>query len=159
MKVGDIYLVVAGALLALSTIKNRKKTLAALITSGKVTLQVLPVLFFIFVLMGTIEAFVSKNTIAHLLGMGSGVRGILLAEIVGSVALIEPAAVFPFSGYLRTNGATYGTLAAFVLSAILIGIATLPLEIKLFGPRFTLTRNLLTFAIIFFLAIFIGVIL
>ncbi|MGC9019070.1 MAG: hypothetical protein ACP5LJ_05165 [Candidatus Bipolaricaulaceae bacterium] len=159
MKVGDIYLVVAGALLALSTIRNRKKTVAALITSGKVTLQVLPVLFFIFVLMGTIEAFVSKNTIAHLLGTGSGVRGILLSEVVGSMALIEPAAVFPFSGYLRTNGASYGTVAAFVLSAILIGISTLPLEVKLFGLRFTLTRNLLTFAVIFFLAILMGVII
>ncbi len=159
MKIGDIYLVVAGVLLALSTIRNRKKTRAALITSGKVTLQVLPVLFFIFVLMGAIEAFVSKNTIAHLLGTGSGVRGVLLSEVVGSVALIEPAAVFPFSGYLRTNGATYGTVAAFVLSAILIGIATLPLEMKLFGPRFTLIRNLLTFAVIFFSALLVGVIL
>jgi hypothetical protein len=44
MKVSEIYLVVAGVLLALSTIRDRKKTRAALITSGKVTLQVLPVL-------------------------------------------------------------------------------------------------------------------
>lgn len=150
---------VAGVLLALSTIRDRKKTRAALITSGKVTLQVLPVLFFIFVLMGTIEAFVNKDTIAYLLGRGSGVRGILIAEVVGSVALIQPAAVFPFSGYLRTSGASYGAVAAFVLSAILIGISTLPLEIKLFGPRFTLFRNVLTFALILLLALLIGVIL
>jgi uncharacterized membrane protein YraQ (UPF0718 family) len=151
--------VVAGVLLALSTVRDRKKTRAALIISGKVTLQVLPVLFFIFVLMGTIEAFVSKDTIAHLLGTGSGVPGILLAETVGSVALIEPAAVFPFSGYLRTSGASYGAIFGFVLAAILIGIATLPLEIKLFGPRFTLFRNVFTFILILLLALLVGVIL
>jgi len=72
--------VVAGVLLALSTVRDRKKTRAALIISGKVTLQVLPVLFFIFVLMGTIEAFVSKDTIAHLLGTGSGVLGSFLLK-------------------------------------------------------------------------------
>jgi len=109
--------------------------------------------------MGTIEAFVSKDTIAHLLGRGSGVRGILLAEAVGAVALIQPAAVFPFSGYLRTSGASYGAIAGFVLSAILIGISTLPLEIKLFGPRFTLSRNVFTFVLILLLALLVGVLL
>lgn len=80
----------------------------------------------------------------------------VLAEAVGCFALIQPAAVFPFSGYLLQNGASYAAIAGFVLTAILIGISTLPLEAKLLGIRFTLARNLLTFAAAFVVATLIG---
>jgi uncharacterized membrane protein YraQ (UPF0718 family) len=83
----------------------------------------------------------------------------LLAEAVGCFALIQPAAVFPFSGYLLQSGAGYAAIAGFVLTAILIGISTLPLEAKLFGIRFTFFRNLLTFLVVFLLAMAMGGIL
>lgn len=156
MRIGEIYLAVALGALALSALRDRSKTRDALIAMGKIALQVLPVLFFIFVLMGTLEAFVSRDTIAHLLGAGKGLGGVLLAEAVGCFALIQPAAVFPFSGYLLQNGAGYASIAGFVLTAILIGISTLALEAKLFGIRFTAARNLLTFAAVFLIAIIIG---
>lgn len=156
MQVGEIYLIIAGGLLLLSVFRDRKKTIQSLITAGKIALQVLPVLFFIFVLMGTLQAFVPQQTIAALLGTKSGPAGVLIAEGVGCFALIQPAAVFPFAGYLLQNGASYAAIAGFVLTAILIGITTLPLEAKLHGFRFTLARNLLTFVAAFTVAWLIG---
>jgi uncharacterized membrane protein YraQ (UPF0718 family) len=70
-----------------------------------------------------------------------------------------PPAVFPFSGYLHDNGASYGSIAAFVFTAILIGITTLPLEIKFLGKRFTIARNIFTFVLAFFIALLMEVIL
>jgi len=156
MNIGGIYLAVAGTLVAVSLWRSHEKTFQALKISGKIALQMIPILFFIFVLMGGIQVFLPRETIAGLLGTGSGVTGVLLSEAVGSFALIMPAAVFPFSGYLLQSGSGYAAIAGFVLSAILIGVSTLPLEAKLFGVRFTIARNLLTFLAIFLVSLTIG---
>jgi len=75
------------------------------------------------------------------------------------VALFMPPAVFPFGGYLLKNGASYGAIAAFVFTAILIGVTTLPLEIKLLGKKFAIARNILTFVLAFLIALGMEVIL
>jgi uncharacterized membrane protein YraQ (UPF0718 family) len=159
MRAGQIYLIVALGLMAISFIKEKQRTKEALKATFKILYTILPVLIFVFVLMGLIQAYVSRETIAAILGKETGVMGILYAELVGSVALFLPPAVFPFGGYLHDNGAAYGPIAGFVFTAILIGVTTLPLELKLLGKRFTIARNIFTFVIAFFLALFMGVVL
>ena len=151
--IGYIYLAVAAALMLFSYIKDKNKTKKALITTGKIALNVLPVLFFIFILMGVINIYVTKDVVAKLLGTGSGIWGILIGELVGAIALIEPAAVFPFSGSLIAKGATYGVIYAFASTAVLIGIATLPAEMKFMGKKFTIVRNVLTFVLVFLIGL------
>jgi uncharacterized membrane protein YraQ (UPF0718 family) len=159
MRAGQIYLIVALGLMAISYIKEKQRTKEALKATFKILYTILPVLIFVFVLMGLIQAYVSRETIAAILGKETGVIGILYAELVGSVALFLPPAVFPFGGYLHDNGAAYGPIAGFIFTAILIGVTTLPLEFKLLGKRFTIARNIFTFVIAFFLALFMGVVL
>jgi uncharacterized membrane protein YraQ (UPF0718 family) len=159
MRAGQIYLIIAIVLLGISFLKEKQKTKEALKATFKIFYVVLPVLIFVFVLMGLIEAYISRETIVSILGQKSGILGILYAEIVGSVALFMPPAVFPFGGYLLKNGASYGSIAGFVFTAILIGITTLPLEFKLLGKRFTIARNIFTFVLAFFIALLMEVIL
>ena len=156
MRAGQIYLIVAMALMAISYIKEKQKTKEALKATFKILYTIMPVLIFVFVLMGLIQAYVSRETIAAILGKQTGIVGIIYAELVGSVALFLPPAVFPFGGYLHDNGAAYGPIAGFVFTAILIGVTTLPLEFKLLGKQFTIARNIFTFVIAFFLAFFMG---
>ncbi|MCX6063531.1 MAG: permease [Caldiserica bacterium] len=153
MNIGYIYLAVAAILMVLSLIKDRHKTKKALISTGKIALNVLPVLFFIFILMGVINIYVTKHLVVELLGTGSGMWGILIGELVGAIALIEPAAVFPFSGSLLAKGASYGVIYAFASTAVLIGIATLPAELKFMGKKFTIVRNVLTFVLVFLIGL------
>lgn len=148
-----IYLLIASFLLLLSAIKDIKKTKEALKATGKIALTVLPVLFFIFILMGIISAFISREIIVSWLGYKSGILGILIGEVVGAIALILPAAVFPFAGTLLNRGASYGAIYGFIMTAILIGVTTLPVEIKIFGKKFTIVRNVLTFVLVFFMAL------
>ena len=159
MRAGQIYLIVALGLMAISYIKEKQRTKEALKATFKILHTIMPVLVFVFVLMGLIQAYVSRETIAAVLGKQTGVMGILYAELVGSIALFLPPAVFPFGGYLHDNGASYGSIAGFVFTAILIGVSTLPLEFRLLGKRFTIARNIFTFVIAFFLALFMEVIL
>jgi len=153
MDIGIIYLLIAFMLLILSAVKSPEKTKQALKAAGKISLTVFPVLFLIFILMGVTSVFVSKEMIASWLGRSSGGLGIIIGELVGSFALIQPAAVFPYAGILHEKGADYGSLFGFVMTAILIGITTLSLEIKLFGKKFTIVRNILTFILIFIMAL------
>jgi len=159
MRAGQIYLIVALGLLGISYIKERQKTKEALKATLKIFYTIIPVLVFVFVLMGLIQAYVSRETIAYILGQKSGFLGILYAEIVGCIALFMPPAVFPFGGYLLKNGASYGSIAGFIFTAILIGITTLPLEFKLLGKRFTIFRNIFTFVLAFFIALLMEVVL
>lgn len=153
MNIGYIYLAIAAMLMVLSFSKDRHKTRKALISTGKIALNVLPVLFFIFILMGVINIYVTKDLVVRLLGTGSGMWGILIGELVGAIALIEPAAVFPFSGSLLAKGASYGVIYAFASTAVLIGIATLPAELKFMGKKFTIVRNVLTFVLVFLIGL------
>lgn len=159
MRAGLVYLVIAFGLLSASYLKDKQRTKETLKATGKILYTIMPVLIFVFVLMGLIQAYVSRETIAAILGKETGVLGILYAELVGSVALFLPPAVFPFGGYLHDNGAAYGPIAGFVFTAILIGVTTLPLEFKFLGKRFTIARNILTFGMAFFLAFFMEIIL
>jgi uncharacterized membrane protein YraQ (UPF0718 family) len=159
MRAGQIYLIIAVILLGISFFKEKQKTKEALKATLKIFYTVIPVLVFVFVLMGLIQAYVSRETIASILGQKSGILGILYAEIIGCIALFMPPAVFPFAGYLHQNGASYGSIAAFVFTAILIGITTLPIEIKFLGKRFTIFRNFFTFVLTFFIALLMEAIL
>jgi uncharacterized membrane protein YraQ (UPF0718 family) len=159
MRAGQIYLIIAIVLFGISFLKDKQKTKEALKATFKIFYVVLPVLIFVFVLMGLIEAYISRETIMSILGQKSGILGILYAEIVGSIALFMPPAVFPFGGYLLKNGASYGSIAGFVFTAILIGITTLPLEFKLLGKRFTIFRNIFTFLLAFLISLLMEVIL
>jgi uncharacterized membrane protein YraQ (UPF0718 family) len=159
VRAGQVYLIIAFGLLLISYLKGKQRTKEAIKAAIKILYTIMPVLIFVFVLMGLIQAYVSRETIAAIMGKETGVLGILYAELVGSVALFLPPAVFPFGGYLHDNGAAYGPIAGFVFTAILIGVTTLPLELKLLGKRFTIARNIFTFVIAFFLALFMGVVL
>jgi len=159
MRAGTIYLLIALVLLGISLLKEKQRTKEAIKATFKIFYVVMPVLIFVFVLMGLIQAYVSRETITSILGQKSGILGILYAEIVGCIALFMPPAVFPFGGYLHDNGASYGSIAGFVFTAILIGITTLPVEIKFLGKRFTIARNIFTFVLAFFIALLMEVIL
>jgi len=57
---------------------------------------------------------------------------------------------------LLNNGAGYMQIGAFVSTLMMVGIVTLPVEIKYFGRRLTSTRNILAFLFSFVVAYIIG---
>ncbi|MCK7515743.1 MAG: hypothetical protein MZV70_75045 [Desulfobacterales bacterium] len=103
MRAGIVYLIIAIALMAVSFLKDRQKTKEALKATFKIFYVVLPVLIFVFVLMGLIQVYIPKEAIASVLGQKAGPLGILFSEIMGSIALFLPPAVFPFGGYLSAK--------------------------------------------------------
>jgi hypothetical protein len=144
------------ALLILSAIKDREKTKKALMKGLKALEGILPQLLAVLAFVAIVLAAFNADTISRILGAGSGWMGVLAAAVVGSITLIPGFVAFPAAGELLRNGAGVLQIAAFVSSLMMVGIITLPMEIKYFGSRAAIARNALAFVFSFFAAAFVA---
>jgi len=142
--------------IALSVAKDRKKTLTALRKAWKAFEGILPQFLVVLVLVSITLAILDTRTVSRLVGEGSGVLGALAASLVGAVTLIPGFIAFPAAAALLENGAGATQIAAFVSSLMMVGVVTLPMEMKYFGKRAALTRNALAFGFSLVAAVFVG---
>jgi len=151
-----ILYAVTALLIILSWIKDRKKTKKALLKAWKALENILPQFLGIIILVGIMLAILNPQVISRIIGSSSGWLGVLLASIVGAVTLIPGFIAFPTAALLLQNGAGYMQIGAFVSSLMMVGVVTMPLEMKHFGKKATLLRNGLAFIFAFVAALVIG---
>lgn len=149
----------AGILLILSFIKSRSKTVLSLKKALRMFLAVLPQFLAILFLLGLLLAVVQPETIQAVIGSKSGVKGVLLSALLGSVAIIPVLIAFPITSELLKNGAGLVQIAAFISTLTTVGFMTIPIEVKYLGRKVTLLRNLLAFLFSFIVALIIEVVL
>lgn len=154
-----IFYGLAAALLVVSFIKDREKTIKALKKAGKSFLNILPQFLGIIVFVGILLAVLDPQTISRILGKSSGVLGVLLASVVGAVTLIPGFIAFPTAALLLKGGAGYMQMGAFVSSLMMVGVVTLPAEIGYFNRRMALLRNTLAYAFSLLVALVIGLVM
>jgi uncharacterized membrane protein YraQ (UPF0718 family) len=160
MDISTVVLYVATViLLGLSFWKDRKKTLMALKKGWKAFENIMPQFLAILVFIGLMLAVLSPEAISSLLGAKSGWLGMFLASLIGSITLIPGFIAFPLASALLKNGAGFMQIAVFISTLMMVGIVTLPLEIKTFGKKAALTRNFLAYVFSFGVALVIGVVL
>jgi uncharacterized membrane protein YraQ (UPF0718 family) len=141
----SVLWIVTGMALAASFVANRRKTILGLRRAWSMLKGVLPLLLGVLAVVGLVLAAVPPATLTRILG-GQGLPAFLFALVVGSIALTPGFVAFPLASMLRENGAGIGVLAAFVTSLLMVGVLTLPVEIRFFGRRIALMRNALAFA-------------
>ncbi|MEA5084134.1 MAG: permease [Lachnospiraceae bacterium] len=151
-----IFYSLAIILLILSFIKDKKKTKMALKKAWKAFENILPEFLVVILLVGFLLAILNPETISKIIGSESGWVGVILAAIIGSVTLIPGFVAFPTAAILLKNGAGYMQIAAFISTLMMVGIVTMPVEIKYFGKKISLMRNLLAFFFSFIVALIIG---
>ncbi|MHB8076777.1 permease [Desulfosporosinus fructosivorans] len=151
--------IVAFGFLVLSFIKDKKKTLLALKKAWKSFENIQPQFLSILVIIGIMLAVLSPEVISGLIGEKSGWLGMLMASLVGSVTLIPGFVAFPLASALLKSGAGFMQIAVFISTLMMVGIVTIPLEIKYFGKKAAILRNSLAFVFSFIVAIAIGVVL
>jgi len=149
----------AGVGLAISYYKDRDKTKTALKKAWKAFENILPQLLSILIIIGLALAILTPETISALIGTESGIWGLFAAALIGSVTLIPGFVAFPLAAALLNNGAGYMQIAAFVSTLMMVGIITLPLEIKTMGKPAAIIRNAAAFVFSLIAAIVIGVVL
>ena len=151
-----LYVLVLGLLL-FSFSKNRQKTKMALNKAWKSFEYILPQFLSILIIIGILLAIVNPETISGLIGRQSGWLGIVLASLIGSITLIPGFVAFPLAAALLRNGAGLTQLAVFISTLMMVGIVTMPVEIKYFGKKATILRNALAFIFSYVVAIVMGV--
>jgi uncharacterized membrane protein YraQ (UPF0718 family) len=144
--------------LILSWVKDRKKTKQALFKAWKSFENILPQFLGVLVLVGILLSFFDANTISRILGDRSGWWGVVIAGVVGAITLIPAFVAFPTAALLLKNGAGLMQMGAFISTLMMVGVVTLPVEIKYFGKKIPIYRNLLAFLFSFIVAWVIGVV-
>lgn len=143
-------------LVILSFTKDRQKTKKSLMKAWKALENILPQFLGIITLVGIMLAILNAQVISQILGSSSGWLGVVLASAVGAITLIPGFIAFPTAAMLLQNGAGYMQIGAFISSLMMVGVVTMPLEMKHFGKKATLLRNALAFAFSFVAALVIG---
>ena len=154
----SLYLVTL-ILLFISYLKDKGRTKKALRKSWKSFENILPDFLVVILFVGLLMAFLNHDVISKIIGTESGILGVFLASIVGSVTLIPGFVAFPTAAILLEGGAGYAQIAAFVSTLMMVGVVTIPVEIKYFGKKLTLYRNLFAYGFSLVVAAIIGMVI
>lgn len=145
--------------LVIALVKDRDKTRQSLRVAVKSFIRILPTVLTIIVVIGLLLAFVLPDQISRFIGDQSGFGGLLAIAAAGAVLHIPALLSFPLAASLLQSGAGVAAVAAFITSLTMIGVVTLPLEIKELGKKMAFLRNGLSFIIAIAIALIMGVIL
>ncbi|GAB1804446.1 hypothetical protein [Priestia megaterium] len=138
---GIILYIVAIVLVIISFTNDRNKTKDALFKSGRMFLNILPDMLSIMLFVGLSLSILTPSLISSVIGEKSGFIGVIYSVMIGSVALIPSFVVFPLGSTLVQNGAGLPQVAALMSTLMSVGLTSLPMEQKIFGRSFALSRN------------------
>lgn len=102
--------------------------------------QMISVLPPIMLLLGLLDVWVPRETMLKYMGENSGVVGIALAIILGSVAAGPLYAAFPIIAVFTKKGVKFSNIMIFVGAWCTTKIPTLLFELAALGPKYTFTR-------------------
>jgi len=151
-----IFASVAAISLLASFILDRNKTRAALKKGAAMFFGIAPSFMNILVLISILLFFIPQDIILEYIGPGSGASGFLIAAIVGSITLIPGFVSYPIAASLISKGASYAVIAVFMTTLMMVGVVTLPLEIRYFGRKAAILRNALNFVAALIIGICVG---
>ena len=142
-----------------SFLLDKKKTILGFKKGFKIFKNIVIPFLNILILVSLLLFIVPPQMVVKYLGAGSGAIGFAIAAVVGSITLIPGFISYPIASGLLKQGASYSTVAVFMTTLMMVGVVTLPLEIKYFGKKIAILRNLLNFIIAIIIGILIGIIL
>ena len=145
--------------LVFSLIKDKNKTKESLKIALKTFFKTLPIIIIIIIFIGFLLGFLPPVIISKVVGEQAGFLGILVTAILGSVLFVPALISFPLAASLLNGGASIMSVAAFITTLTMVGVVTLPLEIKEMGKKITILRNVFSFVFAVIIALIMGVIL
>lgn len=145
--------------LLVSFFADRERSINAVKRGLLSFVRILPTVLTIVLIIGLLLGFVPPETIQQFVGEQSGVVGVLLTAAAGSVLHIPSIVAFPLAASFLDIGASITVTAVFITTLTMIGVVTLPLEIRELGWRFALLRNTVSLVGALLIAVLMGAIL
>lgn len=137
--------VLAIILVSVGYYKGGGEHVLGLKSAMNMTIQILPLVILAFIVAGMIQTLVSHEFLSKWIGKGSGIRGILIGTVAGSLTPGGPYVSLPIAAGLLRSGASVGTVVAFLTGWSLWAFGRLPIEVGIMGWKFTLIRMVSTF--------------
>ena len=134
-----MFLVLSGASIAFTLLAPDIGWTALSITKEN-TLEMFSFLPPIFILLGLLDVWIDRETMMKYMGNGSGMRGGLLAFILGSAAAGPLYAAFPMAGVLLKKGASLFNVFLFIGAWATTKIPLIMFETATLGFRFMMLR-------------------
>lgn len=135
---------------------DKKRTIKGIKIGIKKIKKNIPIFLNMIILVSITLYFISDEFILRYLDSGNYISNLLIASSIGSVAFMPGFVVFPLSGMLLEKGVSYGVLAAFTTTMMMVGITTFQIEKDYFGTKLALFRNFLGLVMAIIVSIVIG---
>ncbi|MFW5843024.1 MAG: permease [Spirochaetota bacterium] len=94
----------------------------------------------IFVLLGLLDVWVSREKLMRYMGTSAGIRGTVIAFVMGSAAAGPLYAAFPVATVLMRKGSSFFNVMVFVGAWSTTKLPMFLFEYSALGPAFALTR-------------------
>lgn len=130
------------ALVAVLVGYQKGQHISGLKESAAMTIQILPLLIFAFIVAGMVRVLLPHDIISRWIGEESGVKGVLIGTVAGAFTPGGPYVSMPIVAGLLRSGASVGTMVAYITGWSLWAISRLPMEVGILGLRFTVIRLL-----------------
>ncbi|NBK99224.1 MAG: permease [Erysipelotrichia bacterium] len=98
----------------------------------------------IFILLGLLDVWVDRATMMKYTGKNSGLKGVLIAFLLGSAAAGPLYAAFPIAGIMLKKGSSLFNVFVFIGAWSTTKIPMLTFEAASLGINFTITRLILS---------------
>lgn len=97
----------------------------------------------IMMMLGLMDVWVPRETMMRYMGDNSGLTGVFLAILIGSIAAGPMYAAFPFTTLLLRKGVKFSNIIIFMNAWCVTKISTLIFEFTTLGYEFTFARFLI----------------
>lgn len=143
-------------LLLVSFSKDKEKTKKAVKNGLKSWEKIMPQFLSITIVISIILAILKPEIISNLIGESSGILGVLLSSVIGSIAMMPTFVAFSTGNALIQSGAGYAQVSALISTLTMVGFLTYALESEYIGKKAAFYRNFLAFLFSFIVAAFMG---
>ena len=140
-----IMAALAAIFLIVGYYKGQGQHLTGLKSTLNMTVEILPLLIFAFIVAGMVQVLLPQELISKWIGAESGIRGIFIGTVAGALVPGGPYVSLPIAAGLLRSGAGVGTMVAFLTGWSLWAVSRLPMEVGILGWKFTLIRLASTF--------------
>lgn len=113
----------------------------------------------IFICIGLLDVWVERRTVIKIMGEKSGLKGILIAFLMGVSTAVPLYALLPVAAMMLKKGSKITNVLIFICSSASIRIPLLLFEISSLGLRFTFVRFIVNIFVVLTIAFLIDVIL
>ncbi len=108
----------------------------------------------VFLLMGLMEVWIPKDKIENLLGKESGIKGIIISFVLGTLPTGPLYVAFPMTASLLKKGASVSNMIVFLGSWATLKVPQLLVEAEFLGVPFMALRFVLTFIMLVLMGAF-----